>query len=121
MATTFDSRTRYGRSALVLGVDQVRGDAAAAALALETVALRDESLAAQQRDVGEEVPQSVHLEDLLETGRVRALREPDAARLDPQEAPCGTPSHRELRVDRRAIEQWEVAVRRGGGEYLDVT
>ncbi len=62
--------------------DERRVEPAAAALALERMSLSDETLPAEERGVGEEMREAVHLEDVLETRRVRALGQPDAARLD---------------------------------------
>src|SRR2546428_1276697 len=103
-----------------VGVDERRLDARAGAPRLEAVRRVDEPLPTEERGVDEEVREAERLEHLLEPGRVRALRQPDAARIDADAPPRGARADRELRGDRGRIEQRQIAMRRTRGEDLDV-
>src|SRR2546427_3444587 len=59
-------------------------------------------------------------EDVFEARRVRALGQPDPGRLESQEAARRAAAGAQLRFDRGPVEQRQIAMRRRGGEDLDV-
>src|SRR5207249_1702734 len=73
-----------------------------------------------ERGVGEEVREALPLEGALEARRVCALGKPDARRLEPGQSPRRCEADGELGLDGSRVEQREVAVRRRGGEDLDL-
>src|SRR6266550_1605221 len=64
--------------------------------------------------------EAVLFERVFEAGRVRAFGKPDPGRLEPEKAARRATPDAQLRVDRCAVQEWQITMCRSRGEDLDV-